>query len=37
MAKASRAVWRPIDRIDLDEDNPLASFLKSEGELQRMG
>jgi predicted nucleotidyltransferase len=37
MAKASRALRRPIDLIDLDEDNPFTRYLKKEGELQRVG
>ena len=28
MAKASRALRRPIDLIDLDEDNPFTRYLK---------
>jgi uncharacterized protein len=37
MGKASRAVGRPIDLIDLDEDNPFTRYLKEEGELHRVG
>ena len=37
MGKASRAVGRPVDLIDLDEDNPFARYLKSKGELLRVG
>jgi predicted nucleotidyltransferase len=37
MAKASRALGRPIDLIDLDEDNPFTAYLKNEGELLRVG
>jgi predicted nucleotidyltransferase len=37
MAKASRALGRPIDLIDLDEDNPFTRYLKKEGELRRVG
>lgn len=37
MGKASRAVGRPVDLIDLDEDNPFTRYLKEEGELQRVG
>jgi len=37
MAKASRALGRPVDLIDLDEDNPFTRYLKKEGELQRVG
>jgi predicted nucleotidyltransferase len=36
MAKASRALGRPIDLIDLDEDNPFTRYLKKDGELQRV-
>ncbi len=37
MAKASRALGRPIDLIDLNEDNPFTRYLKKEGEVQRVG
>jgi predicted nucleotidyltransferase len=37
MAKASRALGRPVDLVDLDEDNPFTRYLKEEGELQRVG
>ncbi len=37
MGKASRAVGRQVDLIDLDEDNPFTRYLKEEGELQRVG
>ena len=37
MAKASRALGRPIDLIDLDEDNPFTRYLKKKGELRRVG
>ena len=37
MAKASRALGRPLDLVDLDEDNPFTRYLKDEGELQRVG
>jgi hypothetical protein len=37
MAKASRALGRPIDLIDLDEDNPFTRYLKKEGKLERVG
>jgi predicted nucleotidyltransferase len=37
VAKASRASGRPVDLIDLDEDNPFTRYLKDEGELQRVG
>ena len=37
MGKASRALGRPVDLIDLDEDNPFTRYLKSKGELLRVG
>ncbi len=37
MGKASRAVGRPVDLIDLDVENPFTRYLKEEGELQRAG
>jgi predicted nucleotidyltransferase len=37
MSKASRALDRPIDLIDLDEDNPFTRYLKNKGELLRVG
>jgi len=37
MGKASRAVGRPVDLIDLDVENPFTRYLKEEGELQRVG
>ena len=37
MAKASRALGRPIDLVDLDEDSPFTRYLRKEGELQRVG
>ena len=37
MAKASRALGRPVDLIDLDQDNPFTRYLREEGELQRVG
>ncbi len=37
MGKASRAIGRPVDLIDLDEDNPFTRYLKEEGELRRVG
>jgi predicted nucleotidyltransferase len=37
MAKASRALGRPVDLIDLDEDNDFTRYLKKEAELQRVG
>ncbi|MGO9268701.1 MAG: nucleotidyltransferase family protein [Terriglobia bacterium] len=37
LAKASRALGRPVDLIDVDRDNPFTRYLKKEGELQRVG
>ena len=37
MARASRAVGRPVDLINLDRDSPFTRYLKEEGELQRVG
>ncbi len=37
MAKASRALGRPLDLIDLDDDNAFTQYLKKEGELRRVG
>lgn len=37
MAAASDALDRPIDLIDLDEDNPFTRYLKRHGELRRVG
>ena len=37
MGKASRALSRPLDLIDLDEDNPFTRYLKEEGELRHVG
>ena len=37
MGKASRALRRPLDLVDLDEDNPFTRYLKEEGELRRVG
>jgi predicted nucleotidyltransferase len=37
MGKASRAVGRPVDLIDLDVENPFTRYLREEGELQRVG
>jgi predicted nucleotidyltransferase len=36
MAAAHDALGRPLDLIDLDEDNPFTRYLKDEGELQRV-
>lgn len=37
MGRASRALGRPVDLVDLDEDNPFTRYLKSKGELVRVG
>ncbi len=37
MAKASSVLGRPLDLIDLDEDNPFTRHLKNEGDLRRVG
>lgn len=37
MAKAHDALGRPLDLVDLDEDNPFTRYLKSKGELLRVG
>jgi predicted nucleotidyltransferase len=37
MSKAAAAMGRPIDLIDLDDDTPFTRYLRSEGELQRVG
>ena len=37
MGKASRALGRPVDLIDLDEENPFTRYLKSKRELLRVG
>jgi len=37
MAAASDALQRPLDLVDLDEDNPFTRYLKAEGELRRVG
>jgi uncharacterized protein len=37
MGKASRALGRPVDLVDLDVDNPFTRYLKQEGELRRVG
>lgn len=37
MSDAERALGRPLDLIDLDEDNAFTRYLKSEGELLRVG
>ncbi len=37
MAAAHDALERPLDLVDLDEDNPFTNYLKNEGELLRVG
>lgn len=37
MGKASRALGRQVDLVDLDEDNPFTQYLKTQGELLRVG
>ena len=37
MATASDVLGRPLDLVDLDEDNPFTRYLKTEGELRRVG
>jgi len=36
MARASGALGREFDLIDLDEDTPFTRYLKEEGELERV-
>ena len=37
MGAARRILRRPLDLVDLDEDNPFTRYLKEEGELRRVG
>ena len=37
MSDAESALGLPLDLIDLDEDSPFTRYLKSEGELRRVG
>lgn len=37
MGEAGDILGRPLDLIDLDENNPFTRYLKAEGELQRVG
>ena len=37
MAAAHDALGRPLDLVNLDDDNPFTRYLKEEGELQRVG
>ena len=36
MGLASEAAGRPVDLVDLDEDNPFVSHLKTRGKLHRV-
>ena len=36
MGEAEDVLRKPIDLIDLDEESPFVSYLKEEGELQRV-
>ena len=36
MGLASEAAGRPVDLVDLDEDNPFVSHLKNRGKLHRV-
>ncbi|OGG51488.1 MAG: hypothetical protein A3F84_08670 [Candidatus Handelsmanbacteria bacterium RIFCSPLOWO2_12_FULL_64_10] len=36
MGEAGDILRRPVDLIDLDEENPFTQYLKEEGELQRV-
>jgi predicted nucleotidyltransferase len=37
MGAARRILRKPLDLVDLDEDNPFTRYLKNEGELRRVG
>jgi len=37
MGRAGDILQRPLDLVDLDEDNPFTRYLKEEGELVRVG
>ena len=37
MGRAADLLDRPLDLVDLDEDNPFTRYLKEEGELRRVG
>ncbi|HPD13537.1 MAG TPA: nucleotidyltransferase domain-containing protein [Planctomycetota bacterium] len=37
MGAARRILRRPLDLVDLDEENPFTRYLRDEGELQRVG
>lgn len=36
MGAASQILRRPLDLVDLDENNPFTRYLKNEGELRRV-
>ena len=36
MGAARRILRKPLDLVDLDEDNPFTRYLKNEGELRRV-
>ncbi len=36
MGEAEDVLRRPLDLVDLDEESPFVSYLKEEGELQRV-
>ncbi len=37
LARATSLLRRPVDLVDLDEESPFTRYLKSEGELRRVG
>jgi predicted nucleotidyltransferase len=37
MGRAADLLDRPLDLVDLDEDNPFTRYLRDEGELRRVG
>jgi predicted nucleotidyltransferase len=37
LARASAAAGRPLDLVDMDEDNALTRYLRSSGALRRVG
>jgi len=37
MGAARRALGRPVDLVDLDEETPFTRYLKEEGQLERVG
>lgn len=36
MGRAARAMGRPVDLVDLDEENPFTDYLRRKGGLQRV-